>query len=204
MICKSACATCVHMPCVCAELYITSVRWMTPDLICQINTKLNIFLPFFLETRVLYSTFKWNEPQISHPRLFLHCCKIQSNFLFFPVSFNKGLGYSHLAQMDTHAETKTKKALTEASLLDFSPLALISEDPFPDWTLWQLCMAPWGWTRASFLMLEIKNVFLKKKTTEAAAGQLATETFSFSKMIMSALNAMCVAASVNRETEIKF
>lgn len=74
--------------------------------------------------------------------------------------------------MDTHAETKTKKALTEASLLDFSPLALISEDPFPDWTLWQLFRAPWGWTRASFLMLEIKNVFEKNKQLRLQQGSL--------------------------------
>lgn len=117
MLCKSTCATllCRRVAYRQCGVALTDA-WTNPSK----QPRIKYFLPFSLTQGGLYSIFQQDKPQRSHPYLFLSCCKIQPNIFHFPpTSFNKGSGDSHLAQMDTHAETRQKNCPT-ARLVPYS------------------------------------------------------------------------------------
>lgn len=72
----------------------------------------------------------------------------------FCTPFNKGSLCPDRAQMDTHAETKTKKGPNRSLSWTFF-FRLIAKCQFPYWTWWRLFEAPWGRARACVMLDKI-------------------------------------------------
>lgn len=133
---------------------------------------------------------------------------LQNSIELFPyTSFNKGSVYSHLAQMDTHAETRTKKGPNRnlSARVFFSPWVL-SPRTHSQAGLDGSYLGPLGagrvLYRASFCVASNKVKVYGEKNLRLQQGSLQPR-LCFSKMIMNVLTVFICKRKLRNRNPMK-